>query len=151
MSDTAYRPRIGDVPKLLSPLKPDVLRAIDDAAGLDGAIDQLKASPSAFVLYGGRAAGGNVTATGLVQQRVVWRFSVVLGFSGVAGTGGGAKNDDIEAVENAVIDALVGARPEGWATHIVFAGSRVLLWNMVKHLLFIECNFSTDYHERKPA
>lgn len=130
-------------------LVPDALGSVGECDNIEDALEKLKGNrPCAFVMFSGETANGEQPLTGLVKQHVFYRFLVAIGVQG-AGVGGKAKGTDMEEVRDQVKDALVGFKPEGAATPILYARAVPLIKNLAEGVLFIGIEFATSYYLRK--
>lgn len=133
----------------LAPLKTDgTLRFVGGSADFNASVDQLKVSPSAFVMPSGKRPGPDEMITGVTHQRVSQQFTVMLGFNR-AGATGADKLDEIEDVEAAVIDELLGWQPEGVVHPVIYAGGRLVGINIQKGIIFWGSDFTAGYYLRK--
>lgn len=126
--------------KIKTDLTPNILRSVGGTAELLAAIDQLKASPSAFVMPAANRAGGNTAAASVVRQRITQQFSVIFGFTN-AGATGETRINDIEIIEAALIETLVGWQPPNAANVLEYVGGKVISFDADKQVIFWGSDF----------
>jgi hypothetical protein len=129
-------------------LKGNALKFIGQASDFASAADQMKASPSAFVLPSARRPGANTAGTEVVSQRVAIQFTIVTMFARV-GPSGGDQLNAIQSVEDAIVDRMVGWEPEGLWSPFIYGGGRMLGIDMDKGTIFWGSDFVASYLLRK--
>lgn len=129
-------------------LHPDPFKAIEGASDLLEALDQLKASPSAFVLPSAKRSGPDRALTGVISQIVTVQVSIVIAFSRV-GTSKAARGDGLMGMEEALIDCMVGWRPDGFSNPFTYGGGRLLGLGRDQGAMFWGSDFVAAYHLRK--
>jgi hypothetical protein len=138
------------IARLQSELVPGTFKAVSGAGELQAAADQLKASPSAFVLPSQDRAGPDTAGTQLVRQRVVQQISVVIGLSNL-GPKGDRQFDALDELRKCLMRTLIGWTPEGSIEPLNYAGGRMLIMDFELGLLFWGCEFSGAYYVRSNA
>ncbi len=126
-----------------------VLRFVGGAGALVGAMDQLKASPSAFVIPSSDSPSINTAGTSIVRQRVMFQWTVMLGFSN-AGAAGASQLDAIETVRAAVMDQLIGWMPDGADAATEYAGGKIAALNLEQGIIFWGSEFRAPFYVRAP-
>jgi len=84
------------------------IKDVEGIGAIPAAFDQVKASPTAFVLPPIMAALPNDAGTGLVRQKVDVRVQVLLVFTGIGADAGADLSPDITAAIAGIIDTLTG-------------------------------------------
>jgi hypothetical protein len=138
----------GGIRDRLLALKGDTLKFVGLAADFASAADQVKTTPAAFVLPSSNRPGANTAATQFVSQRVTRQFTIVLMFARV-GAAGGDQLNAVQAVEDAVVDQMVGWQPDGFMAPFVYRGGRMLGIDLDAGLIFWGSDFAADYLLRK--
>ncbi|MGE0256931.1 MAG: hypothetical protein AB7N54_20215 [Alphaproteobacteria bacterium] len=112
--------RLAEVEGLLA-----VAGAASFAALMDGKVRPAK-TPSAWVIPVAERAGPPARATQVAHQRITVRFGIVIAVREISDAVGDKASAAIEPVHLAVVDALVGWRPEGHDSLVAYAGGRIV-------------------------
>ncbi len=124
-----------------------MLKNVEGTVGFALAQQNLKGTPSAWVIPLMDAALPNRMMSGAVEQRVNERFGVILAVSNVRDARGEAANEDLEVVRSAVITALLGWQPDAGYDPVEYGGGRML--SLINPVLWWQLEFTTAYYERK--
>lgn len=103
------------------------LKLVDGAVGFAGlSVNPPKSKqPAAYVIPITDSAGANAVANE-VRQKVEKRFGVVLVLGNFKDHRGATASQQMEAIENSVINALLGWSPEADLSGCLYAGGRVV-------------------------
>jgi hypothetical protein len=135
-----------DVAALLAPLKPATFKALGGADDFDDALDQLKVSPSLFILPSRKLPGEDQALTGVTSQRVTAQFSLIIGLMRAANSK--SQFDQLETLEQALLGALHGKEVAGAATPFIYRGGQMVGVDIDKRIMFWGCDFAADFYLR---
>lgn len=122
-------------------------RKVYGAANFAAAKEDLKATPTGYVLSLSDAAKPNTLIGLRVHQHVIERFGVILAVSNARDVRGEAVNGPLETLREQVIQALLGFQPTTDYDPILYAGGRLLELDVTT--LWWQLEFTTGYYERK--
>lgn len=125
------------------------LRAVEPAESMPTSLDQVKTSPTAFVMPPGEKAGPNSAGTGVVRQRSAVSFQILLVFTGLGpnpSNRAGMVNDAVEAVKDVFIGAELGDITEP----ITLETAAIVEFDAKAGTLIYGLSFSTAYQIRRP-
>lgn len=135
------------IARLRGVLVPGTLKSVEGAAELPAAMEQLKASPSAFVIPLTDQPGPDTAATMIVRQRVVQQFAVMIGFKNI-GPQGEKQLNQIDAVRREVMRTLIGWLPPGSQMPINYAGGGMTVADFDQGVMFWGSKFNGTYYIR---
>jgi len=102
--------------------------------------------PAAFVIPLAEQASPNTSATTVVSQRVTQQFGVILAASNLRDATGAKALEDIYAVRQQVMTALLGWIPEGERSSMEFSGGH--LQDMSDQVLWWQDDFNLEIYLR---
>ncbi len=117
------------------------LKAVETVGEFMGAMNALKASPTAFVLSSGERTSAVSSATMVTRQETERLFDVVTGWT-AASLRPSATQSDLETVESCILECLLGwEHPSGYAP-VEYRGSGLMRADFANGLLFWRQSFS---------
>jgi len=138
---------------LLQPIANQLIAQVTDfrkvagAANFAAAQEDLKATPSAYVIPLSDVAQRNTLVGLSVSQRVIERFGVILAVDNKRDVRGDAVNAVLEPIRAATLVALLGMVPATDYDPVLYAGGRLLLLDV--SVMWWQLEFTTGYFERK--
>jgi hypothetical protein len=122
-------------------------RKVAGAANFAAAREDLKATPTGYVLSLSDVAKPNTYINKSVQQHVIERFGVILAVDNKRDVRGDAVNGPLESLRSQVILALLGFQPAAGYDPVLYGGGRLLELDVTT--LWWQLEFTTGYYERK--
>lgn len=122
-------------------------RKVATAANFAAARDDLKQSPSAYVLPLQDAAGPNqMGGGGAIIQQVREQFGIALAVSNLRDASGVAAQAEFERLRRLVIDQMLGFVPGAGYEPCEYGGGTILMMDAA--VLWWQLRFTTAYFER---
>jgi|GEM_PF-4635844 len=125
------------------------LNAVEGAGTMPEAYDQVRVSKTAFVMPPGEHAIPNDAGTGVIRQKSIVAFQVLVVFKNIGPTGADqTKEIDLtrEGIKNALLGLLIADMTD--PIQLISAGTADV--NTAKGALLYALEFSTGYHIRRP-
>ncbi len=122
------------------------LRQVSGAAQLARAAENLKQTPSAFVLPNAERPSGNSTGTMVVRQQNTVRFGVILAVQNLSDSRGQKAQADLRVLRTQIMAVLLGWEPDEDMNPIEYTGGRLM--QVTDQVLWWQDDFLTTHYLR---